>query len=238
MVLHSHRIIYGTFIRARATLELARLVGKTENWSGPWQGDPRLIAELVENIHNVLQQKPVQLASEKRNRPIQIMASDASGERGAYLQLLEQGAEGEACEASEPVTFQLPKELGIFVKEVIAARRAITSCAKQYPGSLIRLLEDNSAAAIVINRGWSSVPQVCDEIDRIYRSLKTHDCRVEVLTIPGKVNPADEPSRQKSVADWKLAYHAHLFQAPEYSFVVTHDRYEGSNRVRHPDEDL
>ena len=74
------------------------------------------------------------------------MAADVCGTHGAFLQLIQ--TEAGKCEARGETAFKLPKTLQIFTKEVIAARRAIVWAASHYPGTLIRLLQDNSAAAM------------------------------------------------------------------------------------------
>ena len=202
MILHGTRMRFGSLLSARKTLGIARTLGKQaqNNWNNACCLSVQDYGYLMMALNTLVTANPVKLEipSGKR-RDVLVVAADASDHKGGavlvpkdgYMQLLGN-------------SFTFPKEYThIFLKEVMAARICIDRAAKLHPRSHIVLLEDNTAAAGAIARGWSSSWRATEEIDKLYAHLKMHDCVLTVRSVPSASNPADEPSRDRPLCQHK-----------------------------------
>lgn len=232
MVLHGHRAINGNLIQAHKTLEIARDLGKqVTNWNAPSVVPCENVQHCMDEIEKFVKQGPRRLKCAGLLKRV-VVAADASDYAGGYVYITPEGR------LVDERSFDLPKSMSIFLKEVIAARMAIADATQRYPKSEIVLLEDNTAAAIAIARGWSTSKAATEEIIKIHKALQSTECTIVVKTVPGKINPADEPSR-KTTLDWsKAKLFQHLYHTTSYVFTVAATKaFDGDTPIRHMEDD-
>ena len=139
-------------------------------------------------------------------------------------------------ELGAPFTFP-PAFDHIFLKEVIAARIGIERACKIFPGHHIVFLEDNTAAAGAITRGWSTSLRASKEIGRIHDCLQRTKCTITVRAVPSAANPADEPSRLKKLDHEKVTNLMPLFKDPEQVLNLPKEKSAPfTGRLRHYEE--
>lgn len=235
MILHAHRALFGNLLLAHATLNTAKVLGSSVE-DGDWNANCSIPQEqvlaLIGEVERLVHLQPVRLKKGADPTHTIVVAADASKDKGGYVYLTPDGS------LRDPVSFALPRELSIFLKEVIAARHAIVNACTRNPGTKIVLLEDNTAAAIAIERGWSSNTAATKEIVHIHQCLQRTHCTLVVKTVPGSQNPADEPSRDKDLDYSKPKQFLHLFQTTSYCLTAdTRKEYNGASSIRHTEED-
>jgi len=126
-----------------------------------------------------------------------ILVSDSSGESGAYLELSGAGL------VTRHQSWRWPAELqpaSIFIKELVAAVRAIESLDKrvqQDESVAVDLVVDNTAVAHVIRRGLSTNHHASELLCRMHRHLPLE--RVRVHTVPSEANAADPLTRGRPI---------------------------------------
>lgn len=92
----------------------------------------------------------------------------------------------------------------IFVKELLAVVLAVEhvlSRPEMADESIeFVIVEDNTSAAQVIERGWSTTKIGLELLERLFSKLDLHhQSTIRIVTVRSEDNPADEPSRNKTV---------------------------------------
>lgn len=233
MILHAHRALYGNLIRAHKTLNTARVLGSSvDDWNALCTIPRQNIQEIIEEVERLVQMAPVRLSKGVDPEDTILIAADASKDAGGFVYISRDGT------LYDPVNFNLPVQTPIFLKEVIAARHAVVHACSKHPASKIVLLEDNTAAAIAIERGWSSNEAATKEIVRLHQCLSRAKCVLVVKTVAGTQNPADEPSRRKLLNYSKAEQFVHLYHTTSYCLTAqARSMYSGDSRTRHTEDE-
>ena len=147
----------------------------------------------------------LQFWNDQGNRKELVVASDACKNQGGYVCITPEGHPGRVR------SFALPEEAHIFIKEIIAARIAVQECCDKSVSRLL-LLVDNAAAVFAIRRGWTKNATAMQDIAKLRGTVAEHGCKIQVIFTPGKLNPADEPSRgmmvdMQKIRDCSKLYH-------------------------------
>jgi len=97
---------------------------------------------------------------------------------------------------SIPCNAQL-RDTHIFFKELTAAVKGATHFADlmDWKDCTLNLYVDNTAAAGALRRAYSSCDAANDLLEELFRVMDKRNIRLNVVSIPGLVNPADGPSR-------------------------------------------
>lgn len=92
------------------------------------------------------------------------------------------------------------RDAHIFVKELKAAQLGILQAIKLFGESIdIVIATDNTAAAHVLERGWSTTAVGQKILAYLLGLMRRHKCEMSVMTVRSEDNPADEPSRGRAV---------------------------------------
>jgi hypothetical protein len=76
-----------------------------------------------------------------------------------------------------------------------AALKCIEQVTSGHRGCIIRLAEDNTAVVGSLRNGYSHNAVGNELIQRIFATLESSGCRLEVVPVPSAANAADAPSR-------------------------------------------
>ena len=200
MILHARRIrltpLYDSELAIRALRELHPIVSWNELF------EPEYMDTLRAELRFVLQNDWQLLSrpyADGKNREVIAVASDASDYGCGYIIL---PPDKPMSIYSNDALFE--KEVHIYIKEFIAAKMAVeATCARGYKS--IRLLVDNAAVAAAIRRRYSTNHVANRILKEMFETIESQEGTLEVLSIPGCWNPADEPSRGAQTAPAKLA---------------------------------
>jgi RimJ/RimL family protein N-acetyltransferase len=87
------------------------------------------------------------------------------------------------------------KEVHIFYKELYAAVATVRHFTEGVSKATITLFVDNAAAVGVLRRGYSSCHAANVQVAALYEYLEEHGLILQVVDVPGTINPADAASR-------------------------------------------
>jgi hypothetical protein len=129
----------------------------------------------------------------------------------------------------------------IFLKELLAATLAIERATVNFPGHLITLVIDNTAALHVCRRRASSTVAGMHLAVRIDNALTEADCQLSAIYITSSQNPADPPSRNRAIRPRRIAEMWKVVEAHRVGAKVVDPhvkRCPPKKRVRHEESDL
>lgn len=224
----------GTHSSTRVVLDVLRRASAAA-WKGTWASATVVLtneerAAFAAEVRNANVQQ--WFCSGPPARRIVFMASDASDKLWGFTEM----EDGMVVKVAGPFAYPPDiQENHIFIKELYAAIECIAWAKRERPETdRIHLLIDNTAAAVVLTRRYSSNAKANVLLAGVNVALR-------VITVPSEVNVADSPSRGKAIeqervsASWKAFMLDEIGQRGPLA-LARHDN-SGSSPLRHPEEE-
>lgn len=182
--------------------------GQTVRWDGIADIEEADRQTILTEVQKILANPWTALPQERAPEEAVHAFCDASDDRGGCV-VLNRELQWEGHE------FSLEKKITIYIKEFIAARKAIqlTLHARQNRPTKIILFCDNMAVIYGIRNRYSASLEAQEILRKIFAMLDQSKSSIEVRYIPTDDNPADEPSRARPVILAKI--HAALREIHE-----------------------
>jgi hypothetical protein len=243
VVWHSY-LALEQLLRMKSTLLLASRLGAfvpttKKGWDASMTLTPDEHREMRLAFKRVCENDWIVFPAPKRRLRI-YLAADSSKRRYGYLVWnnrripINIGAGSGLWAADAPAC----ADARIFVKELLTVVLAVERIVKldEFAGISLEIfcIEDNTAVAQVIERGWSTTKVGLELLERLARTLANHhDSTIQMITVRSQDNPADQPSRNQPVRPARVACMWNIIDLFEAGRVHRSQASDGSyNRKR------